>query len=216
MNKQVATIAFAGLIGASTVWAGEVGTVTTFSAGSPAVAADVNSNFSALITAINDNATRIAELESAGTDNSVAGNTYSVFFAGTFFMAEVDTDDGIRDWIGAEHFAGQGTLTFDEVNLTGSGTAQDTAGASVSVGNGGGVGWNGDGAEPEEALTFTWSQSGNAVTVQIDGENESLNFFVSEDGSLLVGQGTESGVESQDDGSNSDFSDISTIILIRN
>lgn len=222
MNKQLATIAFAGLIGASTVWAGEVGTVTTFSSGSPALASEVNSNFQALITAINDNATRIAELESAGADNSVAGHTYSLFYAGTFFAAEVDTDGSpgdttdSRDYTTAEHYAGQGSFTFDSVNLTGSGTAGDTGGAELFVGSGGSIGWDGSGAEPQEALTFTWSQSGNAVTVDIEGESETLNFVVSEDGSLLAGQGTDSGIDNRDDGSNADFSDISTIILIRN
>lgn len=45
--------------------AGQVGVMNTFSSGSPAVAADVNANFDAQTTAINDNDTRIAALEAA-------------------------------------------------------------------------------------------------------------------------------------------------------
>lgn len=195
-----------------TVSAGEVGAVTTFSAGSAAKAAEVNANFDALIAAIDDNATRIAALETP--DNSVSGHSYSLHFAGTFLAAEVDTDDGSRDFADIEHYVGEATLNFSADN-TGNGDSHDVAGANVSVSGGGGIGFNGDGAEPIESLTFTWSQTGNVVTVNIDGESETLTFVVSADGSLLVGRGTDSGTETRDDGSSTDFSDISTIILVR-
>src|SRR5438552_3241177 len=57
-------------------WAGEghagpVGPLTTFTAGTPAKASEVNGNFSAVSTAVNDNASRITALESTVTP---AGN----------------------------------------------------------------------------------------------------------------------------------------------
>ena len=204
----VAAVTFCG-----TASAGEVGAVTTFSAGAAAKAAEVNGNFDALIAAIDDNAQRIAALETP--DNSVSGHSYSLHYAGTFLAAEVDTGDGVRDFADVEHYVGEATLNFSAADNTGDGSASDVAGANVSVGNGGGIGFNGDGSEPTEALTFTWSQTGNVVTVNIDGESETLTFVASEDGSLLVGRGTDSGTDTRDDGSNTDFSDISTIILVR-
>ena len=43
--------------------AGQLNTPNSFSAGTPAVAADVNANFDAVETAVNDNDTRITGLE---------------------------------------------------------------------------------------------------------------------------------------------------------
>lgn len=50
--------------------AGQVGTMNTFTAGSPAVAADVNANFTAQTSAINDNNTRITAIENQGDPNA--------------------------------------------------------------------------------------------------------------------------------------------------
>src|SRR5881296_3886733 len=51
--------------------AGPVGPLTTFTAGTPAKASEVNGNFSAVKTAVDDNASRITTLQSTVTP---AGN----------------------------------------------------------------------------------------------------------------------------------------------
>ncbi|MEX2489458.1 MAG: hypothetical protein WD356_08035 [Pseudomonadales bacterium] len=213
----VAAVTFCGLASAGEV---DTGSVTTFSAGESAVAAEVNANFNALITAINDNATRIAELESP--DNSVAGHTYTVFFAGSFLAASVDrvTDpegqDNGPEFGSVEEFAGEGSFTFDPSSNTGSGEVRDTAGAELGIGNEGGLFFDNDGAEQtSELLTFSWEQVGNRVTVDIVGEDFSLNLVVSEDGSMLVGQATSTGVDTFDEDTDVNFSDITTVILVR-
>src|SRR6267143_2036394 len=65
------------LAAASLSYAGPVGPLTTFSAGTPARASDVNGNFSAVSTAVNDNASRITTLQSIintfGTTNTFVG-----------------------------------------------------------------------------------------------------------------------------------------------
>jgi len=54
--------------------AGPVGPLTTFTAGTPAKAAEVNANFSAVSTAVNDNNSRITALESGAANPNVTGN----------------------------------------------------------------------------------------------------------------------------------------------
>ncbi len=78
-------LAAAGLIAlyGGVAMAGQVGTMTTFTAGSPAVAADVNANFSEHTTQINDNATRITAIENQGDPN--ADGTFDIAdIAGTY------------------------------------------------------------------------------------------------------------------------------------
>ena len=59
--------------------------ITTFQAGQPACAADVNETIQALITAVNDNAARVAELEAAlrnahrPLQDLVSGSTYNIY-----------------------------------------------------------------------------------------------------------------------------------------
>lgn len=88
------------------------GNVTTFTSGSAAQASEVNANFAALITAINDNNDRIADLEAANGDvtalsDVVSGSTYQLFFSGG--IIELDEGGGGN----LEHFGGNTVLVFN-------------------------------------------------------------------------------------------------------
>jgi hypothetical protein len=63
-----------GLLASYAATADELTTPNTFAAGEPAVAADVNENFSAIETAVNDNNARIAAMEGAGGATFQASN----------------------------------------------------------------------------------------------------------------------------------------------
>jgi len=140
------------LAAASLSYAGPVGPLTTFSAGTPARASDVNGNFSAVSTAVNDNASRITTLQSIintfGTANTFVGlgagnltmsgihNTASGFQAlGNNTTGNSNTASGVsaltRNTTGNVNTAsGSGALSF---NTTGS---QNTAsGASALFSN---------------------------------------------------------------------------------
>ncbi|MDH5786214.1 MAG: hypothetical protein OEZ16_11490 [Chromatiales bacterium] len=60
--------------------AGQVGTLTTFSAGTTAVAADVNGNFNTVSTAVNDNNTRLTAAEATLTtvEGKATLNEYNI------------------------------------------------------------------------------------------------------------------------------------------
>ncbi len=63
-NKSIWTSVVVGLVIAAGAFADNVTLPNTFSAGTPAVAAQVNANFNAVKTAVDDNHTRITALES--------------------------------------------------------------------------------------------------------------------------------------------------------
>ncbi len=64
IQRVVVSLAVLAALG-GTARAGSVSGLTTFTAGTPAKASEVNGNFAALKTAVDDNASRIAALESA-------------------------------------------------------------------------------------------------------------------------------------------------------
>lgn len=162
--------------------------VTTFQAGTAAVAAEVNSTISALVSAINDNAERLAALETAAPDSSVAGQSYqlrsinsSIAVGGT-----TTTEDGR-----AHRFA---NVTNGSLNATLNFGNGGTATFTVAAGNDAEYEINlpdnqlrTDGSAGE-TQTVTYTQSGNTVVVKFpeDGTTFDVEFLVSGDGSMLV------------------------------
>jgi len=70
------------VLASSTVLAGPVGTLNTFTAGTAASAAQVNSNFDTVKAAVNDNDARITPLETTVTNNSASIATIGTTIAG--------------------------------------------------------------------------------------------------------------------------------------
>ena len=79
MKILVKAISVYLVLGTSVALAGEVDTnsITTFQAGTPALASEVNANFSALIAPINDNAIHVSALEAdSSTYGQLSGTNF--------------------------------------------------------------------------------------------------------------------------------------------
>lgn len=111
MKKIILTGLTAAVLSANAM-ASEVTGYTAPQSGQAATAAGVNANFQALITAINDNNTRIAALEAAAgevadLETIVSGATYKLYFSGGI----IELDDG--GGANLERFGGSTDLTFN-------------------------------------------------------------------------------------------------------
>ncbi|MHC4958526.1 MAG: hypothetical protein ACYTGN_09125 [Planctomycetota bacterium] len=83
------------------VFAGPVTIPHTFSSGTAAVAAEVNANFSAVRTAVNDNDGRIAALENAASGlRTIVGHVKrdGTILSGTGFTVRKDTGSYTIEW----------------------------------------------------------------------------------------------------------------------
>jgi hypothetical protein len=146
----------------------------TFSAGSPAKAADVNANFSALVTAVNGLTARVAKLEGQVTQADLAG-TYSF----QRFQTEIGGDPGSHVAV----YVASGTLTL-AADGTGSFTQSPEAGTQLNVQARSAAPFNGSGAADGN---ITWSYSGGAVNAF------GKTLAVVAGGRMLVGTGTNPG-----------------------
>ena len=111
MKKVILTGLTAAVLSANAM-AAEVTGYTAPQSGQAATAAGVDANFQALITAINDNNTRIAALEAASGEvaslnDIVSGATYKLYFSGGI----IELDDG--GGANLERFGGSTDLTFN-------------------------------------------------------------------------------------------------------
>jgi len=70
MKKKHIITAAAVLFGSSVVWAGSVGILNTFIAGTPALSSQVNANFTAIKTAVDDNNNRLNDNTASISTNS--------------------------------------------------------------------------------------------------------------------------------------------------
>lgn len=147
--------------------------VTTFQNGTPADAVKVNDNFTALINAINDNASRLAALEEGNSiTSSVSGRTYSLKQMGVMY----------RGLAGNTGFATVGntsqsyTVTF---NANGSFTFTGVENEGELNINSKEVNQFANNSAVNESGTYT--QTGSTVTLSIG-----VSATVSLDGSVMV------------------------------
>lgn len=182
MKKMILTGLTAAMMSASAM-AAEVTGYTAPQSGAPATAAGVDANFQALITAINDNNTRIAALESevaAAQSSDVSGKSYLYREFGMYMAAHTyDSvgDDGLPQASGAVEIGGSYGGGFSRTNmLSAEITLEFLANGNVNI-----IGtetevemW----ANPNSNIgsvsgtlneTASWTQSGNVVTVDFGG-----------------------------------------------
>ena len=165
--------------------------VTTFKDGDTAVAAQVNANFTALITAINDNAARITALETGVASSSSV--------AGTYDLLEMSVD---IDPAGSDSYALSGKNVSGSVTLNANGTGTFSTNEyyrtlgfnhiGIQVRNSGDngtatvnthtIGFS-ESTTPESG-SLTWTLSNGVVTLNVEGSN--LPFMVA--GSRLLMQ----------------------------
>ena len=193
MKKFIQYAALSASLVSAPAMAGEVGDVTTFSAGTPAKAAEVNNNFSALISAINDNAGRITALEDGVADPSVAGSTYRVFSLNNE-LANDDTtfSDGNNsaNFLNVLFGSGDFTLVFNELNGAGTFTINEDSHYEANLPSYKIEDYS-DYAESTSNLTFT--QTGTLVTMSVEDGDEIYNveLIASKDGSMIIGRTVE-------------------------
>ena len=153
--------------------AGEVTGYTVPQTGQAATAAGVDDNFQALITAINDNATRIAELESF----DVSGKTYEYREIG-FILAAKRQGQTIAS-PDVSTFVNQGFARIGIFTATGSFTFDANGNFSIDlveyetemfVNNDSDMGPMTSASGDNLAGTGTWNQTGSTVTLLFDGD----------------------------------------------
>ncbi|MDF1780021.1 MAG: hypothetical protein P1U67_01875 [Alcanivoracaceae bacterium] len=163
---------------------------TTFSASTPAVAAEVNANFAALIAAINDNSQRIDALEGVVGDGSVAG-TYTFIELAVEIAADSGTavNEGYSE---ITTFSSSGSFTLD-ANETFTGTINENRSSLVDAVNGDCGSSCRQAFDPDfattsvEQLSGTWTDDGATVTLTLGpGDTVELN---KAGGNLLVFSG---------------------------
>ena len=177
MKRLMTTMGFAtALMAASQAPADQVAqsAIKSFSAGATASAAEVNGNFSALISAINDNAQRIGQLESMSAV-SVSGRHYEMRGVGVLFRG-----DQTNSYVTVGNYSDVYTLAFDSTNgftLTGHENEGEVGipDASTTLVQ--------DNAA--QSVSGSWSQTGNVVTLNTSA-GDTLKAVVTSDGSVLL------------------------------
>lgn len=196
---------------------------TVFSSGSPALAADVNNNFSALIAAINDNSQRIDALGGAGgsLESKISGATYKIQFVGSILGRFSDTSSGFSD-VYMEHYNGLSTVTLN-VDHT---ISENFSEAMREIGFD-----RTECVDPPDCMQMefrvedntdsdstvsqgSWSVSGNVLSIMWPGETEADEFFVTGNGEIIVMANGGVNVEVEGNDEHSDF-DSSLAIGVR-
>jgi len=140
MNTKIKNLAIGvasalSIMSAGIAYGGSVTLTNTFTADSPAVAAEVNQNFGDVKTAVDDNDARISALEAQiatlqdtvdqlsganGFSASTLSGTYTAVIFETALFADVDIPGGTGAWssVGTFVFDGSGNLTSASIDFT--------------------------------------------------------------------------------------------------
>jgi hypothetical protein len=174
IKNTIGVIALSTLIcGQAAAETVEESDITTFEDGTPAVAAEVNANFQALITAINDNATRLAAIE-ASAGSSVAGKTFRLNQIGILLRGDGNGAATAANLSQTYLVTFDSDMSFSFVGEESEGELQTTTGVFGSV------------VESEAVdVSGSYSQSSSNVTVDFGG-GETVTFTVSADGNVLL------------------------------
>ena len=158
--------------------------VTTFSAGTPAVATEVNTNFAELISAINDNAVRIAAFEKLSNPvvnaEDLDGSRYCYHFLDVGVGAE-DSRPLSAGWKIASTGSETGQIDFSSSTQ---GTISPTKGIWYEQSHPLAIE-----SEIDDPELFMFSYSAPYVTITFtldDGETETDRWILSPDGNTLI------------------------------
>lgn len=179
------TIAGSTIVGFSNAVADPVDTtaVTTFQSGTPALASEVNGTVQALISAIDDNAARIAALEAANTltPASVEGSTYCIMsVTGSVGAGDPDPVSGVGQWLGTAAGQSKYSLTFTSSTQATFATLSDVFYEALAPNN-----VMVDAGDSPSSETVTWTLVGNALTLTFPGP-DNVSALISSDGNVLV------------------------------
>ena len=173
-------------------FAGDVNSasVTTFQSGTTLSSQQLNTTINALVTAINDNAAKIAALEAAQstqpTSPSVAGKSYCAHSIGGGFSIHsplTDPNNGFVYPLGLN----QSTETVGvKFNTDGSGVLSQIASNEKEAFPGSAVS---DQSQPLGSQGFTWTLSGNKLVITIGTDVAHLG--VSNSGEVIMGGSSE-------------------------
>lgn len=158
--------------------------VSTFQSGTPALASEVNGTVQALITAIDDNAARIAAMEAdqaSPIPGDITGNTYCLFSLGSGVgAADPDPVSGEGAWLAATAGRSTATLTISSgMQATIELTADDfrEAFSPANVVN--------DVSDTLEIELATWTLVNNLLTLTYPDASQDMA-IVSADANMLV------------------------------
>jgi hypothetical protein len=160
--------------------------VTTFESGTTALASEVNSTLQALITAVDDNAERLAavETELARLEPvSVEGSTYCMYEiasgVGASDPSDPDPQNSDETWMGTFTGGGITELTFDTAQVTITGKMEASYEALAPTNR------LLNASDPLESETATWTQVGNTVTVNFGGQ-DTIDLLVTPDNNVML------------------------------
>ncbi len=157
--------------------------VTTFQSGTPALAGEVNSTLQELIAAIDDNAARIAAVETEQArlvPASVDGSTYCIYdLSAGVGAGDPDLVTGDGNWMGASAGAAIFEVTFTSAQVTLTSIA-DSFYEALAPSN-----RLLDSSDPLGSETATWTQVGNVVTITFPDLVQDT-FLVTPDSNVII------------------------------